>query len=67
MADEDEVTEEIEALRAIYPDLDITDLSENGGQGTSRGHRIFASIGWGSWVWPHQPRLLRITFLGLPG
>ena len=39
MADEDEVTEEIEALRAIYPDLDITDLSENGGQGTSREHR----------------------------
>ena len=39
MADEDEVTEEIEALRAIYPDLEITDLSENGRQGTSREHR----------------------------
>ena len=39
MADENEITEEIEALRAIYPDLDITDLSENGGQGTSREHR----------------------------
>ena len=37
--DDRDVSDEIEALQAIYPDLDITDMSESGGQGISREHR----------------------------